>query len=92
MRELTALQLALDEAVGGQGRFVTVVGEAGMGKSRLLLEIRFALERAGVGLLHGRCESSKTAASYLPFVETLREWMGTPGEEGVPGVPKSWGG
>ena len=58
-----------------------------MGKSRLLLEIRFALERAGVGLLHGRCESSETAATYLPFVETLREWVGvSPGEGGVPGV------
>jgi tetratricopeptide (TPR) repeat protein/class 3 adenylate cyclase len=86
-RELSALQLALDEAVGGHGRFVSVVGEAGMGKSRLLLEIRFALERAGVGLLHGRCESSETAATYLPFVETFREWVGvSPGEGRVPGV------
>ena len=86
-RELTALQLALDEAVGGHGRFVSVVGDAGMGKSRLLLEIRFALERAGVGLLHGRCESSETATTYLPFVETLREWMGmSPVEGRVPDV------
>ena len=85
--ELTALQLALDEAVGGHGRFVSVVGEAGMGKSRLLLEIRFALERAGVGLVHGRCESSETCATYLPFVETLRDWVGvSPGDGRVPGV------
>jgi tetratricopeptide (TPR) repeat protein/class 3 adenylate cyclase len=86
-RELTALQLALDEAVAGHGRFVSVVGDAGMGKSRLLLEIRFAIERAGVGLLHGRCEPSETGVTYLPFVETLREWMGaSPGEGRVPGV------
>jgi tetratricopeptide (TPR) repeat protein/class 3 adenylate cyclase len=86
-RELTALQLALDEAVTGHGRFVSVVGDAGMGKSRLLLEIRFALEHAGMGLLHGRCEPSETGATYLPFVETLREWVGaSPGEGRAPNV------
>ena len=86
-RELTALQLALDEAVAGHGRLVSVVGDAGMGKSRLLLEIRFALEHAGMGLLHGRCEPSETGATYLPFVETLREWVGaSPGEGQAPNV------
>ena len=86
-RELTALRLALEEAVAGAGRVVKVVGDAGMGKSRLLLEIRFALQRHGVGLLHGRCEPSETGATYLPFVEALREWMGaSPGEDRAPGV------
>ena len=67
---------------------MSVVGDAGMGKSRLLLEIRFALERAGVGLLHGRCEPSETAATYLPFVETASR-MGrgeSRGEDACPSV------
>ena len=86
-RELTVLRLALDEAVAGEGRLVKVVGDAGMGKSRLLLEIRFALERAGMELLHGRCEPSETGVTYLPFVEALREWIGaSPVEGAVPGV------
>ncbi|HET9040322.1 MAG TPA: tetratricopeptide repeat protein, partial [Gemmatimonadales bacterium] len=86
-RELSVLRLAMDEAVAGRGRFVKVVGDAGMGKSRLLLEFRSVLEHAGVGLLHGRCEPSETGATYLPFVELLREWVGAGSAAGrTPGV------
>ena len=80
-RELSALRGALDAAASGEGRLVTVVGEAGMGKSRLLFELRFALETAGIALLHGRCDSSEGGTSYLPFVQILRDWLGTNGGE-----------
>jgi tetratricopeptide (TPR) repeat protein len=75
-RELSALQDALDAAVAGDGRFVTVTGDAGMGKSRLLFELRFALARAGVALLQGRCDPAEGGTTYRPFVEVLRDWLG----------------
>jgi tetratricopeptide (TPR) repeat protein/tRNA A-37 threonylcarbamoyl transferase component Bud32/class 3 adenylate cyclase len=75
-RELSVLQDALDAAIAGDGRFVVVMGEAGMGKSRLLFELRFALARAGAGLLQGRCDSAEGGTTYRPFVEILRDWLG----------------
>ena len=41
MRELAALQAAFEDVVaaGGQTRVVTIVGDAGVGKSRLLYEL-----------------------------------------------------
>ncbi len=76
-REMAALRRALEEAAAGTGRFVTVAGDAGVGKSRLLLELRYLLGRTGVGSLQGRCEPSEGGTAYLPFVEALRGWLGT---------------
>src|SRR5690242_4624871 len=43
--ELSRLQQAFEVARAGQGRFACIVGEPGMGKSRLLAELRPAVER-----------------------------------------------
>jgi tetratricopeptide (TPR) repeat protein/class 3 adenylate cyclase len=75
-RELAALERALREAVAGEGRFLTITGDAGMGKSRLLLELKRLLEPTPVGLLQGRCDPSESGTTYLPFVEMLRNWLG----------------
>ncbi|MEO8199875.1 MAG: tetratricopeptide repeat protein [Gemmatimonadota bacterium] len=73
--ETGALQQALQDALRGEGRFVTVMGEAGMGKSRLLLELRGQIRDARAGLIQGRCEPSESGTTYLPFVEALRDWL-----------------
>jgi hypothetical protein len=65
-RELSTLRRALDRAMAGQGQFVTVVGEAGLGKSRLLYEFRQQLPREQVTVLEGRCQSYGEATPYLP--------------------------
>ncbi|HEX6133137.1 MAG TPA: tetratricopeptide repeat protein [Longimicrobiales bacterium] len=70
--ELGRLEQELAAAVGGAGHVVAITGEPGMGKSRLLYELRQRHARAGVQLLQGRCQSHGTTTSYLPFVEVLR--------------------
>ena len=75
-RELAVLERALADAVGGEGRLLTIVGEAGMGKSRLLLELKRRLESTPVALLQGRCDSTDSGTTYLPFVGMLRDWLG----------------
>jgi predicted ATPase len=45
--ELTALRSAVDKGARGTGAAVVVLGEAGIGKSRLLLEFRRRLAEAG---------------------------------------------
>ncbi|HEY8257715.1 MAG TPA: tetratricopeptide repeat protein [Gemmatimonadales bacterium] len=82
-QEMVVLRRALGDAASGEGRFVTVIGEAGLGKSRLLLESSREIERMGLALLQGRCEPSEGGTSYLPFVEALRDWLAA-SDEGAP--------
>ncbi len=70
--ELAVLRRCLDAAIGGTGQVVSVVGEAGIGKSRLLFEFRHEIDGRNVQLLRGRCQSYGSSTAYLPFIEALR--------------------
>jgi serine/threonine protein kinase/tetratricopeptide (TPR) repeat protein len=72
-KELITLQTIYDKALKGEGRFVTVVGEAGAGKSRLLLEFRRSLKESPATILQGRCQSYGGNIPYQPFIDVLRE-------------------
>ena len=74
-RELATLRERFREVKAGQGQVVGIAGEAGMGKSRLVLEFRRALAQAGEGVtwLEGHCISFGQASPFLPLIEQLRE-------------------
>lgn len=55
---------------GGRGQIVAVVGEAGIGKSRLLLE--FAGAMSDLTVLEARCLSFGSFAPYLPIADLVR--------------------
>ena len=67
---------ALDEALAAGG-VVTVTGEPGVGKSRLLAEAR---HRAAGAWLQARCLSYGAALPYWPFAELLRNEDGPAGD------------
>lgn len=69
--ELAALRAGLDAACAGEGRLVTVAGEAGMGKSRLLHELRESLEEREVAVVQGSCLAYGDSTSYLPFLDAM---------------------
>lgn len=71
-RELTILQASLEKGLAGQGQFVAVVGEAGVGKSRLLYEFRHLLDREQITVVQGWCQAAGSTTSYLPFLDALR--------------------
>lgn len=71
-QELAILHACLDKTVRGEGQFVTVVGEAGVGKSRLHYEFRHNLNREKITVLQGRCQSYGSDIPYLPFTDSLR--------------------
>ncbi|MDP8929406.1 MAG: AAA family ATPase [Actinomycetota bacterium] len=73
--ELSVLRGYLEEALRGEGQVVFVAGEAGMGKSRLLLEFRDSLGEE-VGWLEGHCISFGRAIPYLPISEIVRQSFG----------------
>jgi class 3 adenylate cyclase/tetratricopeptide (TPR) repeat protein len=69
--ELATLRASLDAACAGQGRLVTVAGEAGMGKSRLLYELRAGADEAEVAVVQGSCVAYGDSTSYLPLLDAM---------------------
>ncbi len=55
-----------------QPRLILVSGPSGIGKSRLLRELRYQLQLAGISALTGRCHEDG-GVPYQPFVEVLRQ-------------------
>ena len=75
-RELTMLHELLAQVEEGRGQVVGIVGEPGMGKSRLLYEFRQRLTGQRVTYLEGRCLSYGSAIPYLPVLDLLRDHCG----------------
>jgi class 3 adenylate cyclase len=72
VHDLATLHRCLEQVRAGRGQFVTVVGEAGVGKSRLLFELRHSLDRDAITVVQGRCQPYGTLTPYLPFRDALR--------------------
>jgi predicted ATPase len=76
VHELATLQAVLAQAQGGRGQVVGIVGEPGMGKSRLLAEWRHSLVARAITYLEGHCWSYGRATPYLPVLDLLRAHCG----------------
>src|SRR5437870_4595834 len=85
-RELVELRAGLEDAGAGRGRFFLVVGEAGIGKTRLVEELaREAAARSHL-VLWGRCWESEGAPPYWPWIQVIRAHLRTAHSEGPPRV------
>jgi predicted ATPase/class 3 adenylate cyclase len=71
--ELGVIRKAFVSARGGAGRLIDVVGEAGMGKSRLLEALRDAA--TGFRKIEATCEAYTASTPYAVWRELLRELM-----------------
>jgi predicted ATPase len=67
--ELAILTGAIEATRRGQGDAVLLTGEAGVGKTRLLIETQREAERRGVLVLKGRAVES--GGAYRPLVEAF---------------------
>jgi class 3 adenylate cyclase/tetratricopeptide (TPR) repeat protein/transcriptional regulator with XRE-family HTH domain len=70
--ELAALAGPLAKVEAGHGQVVGVVGEPGIGKSRLLYEFRRSLGKTPLSYLEGRCLSYGGSIPYLPIIDVVR--------------------
>src|SRR3989475_10800819 len=75
-QELKSLAATARRAVDGQGAIALLVGDPGVGKSRLLYEFLHRLEAEGVLELEGTCASYGRSMAYRPIVELLRRYLG----------------
>jgi DNA-binding SARP family transcriptional activator len=72
-RELGELIASLEDACAGRGRLVLLVGEPGIGKSRLAEELIVQADARGVRVLIGRCWEAGGAPAYWPWTQSLRD-------------------
>jgi len=77
--ELNTVTSLLDEAVGGAGSVVTVVGPPGIGKSRLVRETVANAASRGVPVFTTYCESHTTDIPFNVVARLLRETTGIAG-------------
>ena len=73
--EMRALVGAKDRAVQGRGQAYAVVGEPGVGKSRLFYEFTRSSRTDGLLVLETRAVSYGRTVAYLPVIELLRNYF-----------------
>jgi adenylate cyclase len=73
--QLAALESALDRLEQGQGGVLSLVGETGMGKTRLIAELALRARYWDISLLAGRCLSYAQGNPYTPWIEGLWRWF-----------------
>jgi predicted ATPase/class 3 adenylate cyclase len=72
--EMYALQQALEKARVGRGQVVVVVGEAGVGKSRLFYEFTHSHRTQGWLILESNSASYGKATPYLPIIDLIKSY------------------
>ncbi|HET7855248.1 MAG TPA: BTAD domain-containing putative transcriptional regulator, partial [Gaiellaceae bacterium] len=73
--ELEQLDAGLEDAMSGRGRLFLLVGEPGIGKSRLADEFASRAKQRGANVLWGRCWEAGGASAYWPWVQSLRSYV-----------------
>jgi len=70
--DLASLRLLVDRAKSGQGHVALLSGEAGIGKSRLVAEVKTEALTHDFWLLQGSCFPTDYAIPYAPLLDLLR--------------------
>ena len=84
--ETARIRGVADATLTGSGRVLFLTGEPGIGKTRLLSELRRHVEEASpthgrARWIEGRCVSYGEAMPYWPFRDLLRSWLGVLADE-----------
>ena len=73
--ELDRLREAFEKVRSGSGRVVGLAGEAGIGKSRLILKLKGMLQGREFLYLEGQCLHYGSSTAYLPILDILRSYF-----------------
>ena len=69
------LKQRLDEAHNGQGQTLLLAGEAGIGKSRLVTEVKTWAHEYGLMILQGNCFEPDRVLPYAPILDLLKGFI-----------------
>jgi class 3 adenylate cyclase/tetratricopeptide (TPR) repeat protein len=72
--EIETLTQAFEKVRSGSGQVVGIVGEAGVGKSRLIFELRKSLQ-GEVTYLEGRCVQIGQSIPFLPLLDVIKGYF-----------------
>ena len=72
--ELNRLELQVLKTINGEGSLINIMGEAGIGKSRLVAELKKCDVMKRVTLLEGRAISIGRNLSFHPIIDILKQW------------------
>lgn len=81
-QEMRVLQENFEKAREGSGRVVGITGDAGVGKSRLVIELRRLVPLGACRYLEGRSAAYGGSMAFKPILEVVKELLGV--EEGDP--------
>ena len=81
--EMGVLLRALEQARSGHGQVVAVVGEPGVGKSRLVWEFTHSDHTQGCLVLEASSVSYGKASTYLPMIDLLKGYFQLEPRDGV---------
>ena len=73
-QQLDHLELQLMNVINGQGSVISIIGEAGIGKSRLVAEMKKSAVMKRIFLLEGRAVSIGRHLSFHPIIDLLKQW------------------
>src|SRR5262244_3985048 len=85
-REIEVFGKLMEEAGSGKGQILAIVGEPGLGKSRLVHEFTRHQLRPGWLVLEGASVSYGKATPYFPLIEMLRRYFQIADGEGSEGI------
>src|SRR5579864_3017487 len=69
--DLAVLHLCIEQVRSGKGQVALLCGEAGIGKSRLVAEIKTSATRQGFQYLQGNCFPTDFSCPYAPLLDLL---------------------
>ncbi|MCP4661171.1 MAG: serine/threonine-protein kinase PknK, partial [bacterium] len=87
-REVAELERRLSQALEGECQFVVIAGEAGMGKTRLLQELKSMARNRGILVLRGHFSDQENAFPYQGFGELVQDYCRS---REVPPEGDKWG-
>src|SRR5881296_62049 len=80
--EMAALEVALERALAGEGQIVGVVGEPGVGKSRLCHEFAERCRARGIPFIEAHAVAHGKTIPLLPWMELMRNAFGVTEQDG----------